>query len=95
MSGEDRLEIHLVPAGGGSADAQRGRILSVAEQHGEIVLYAQVDTEQPKVNRRVQFIDTGQSFKAEGLSQTATFVGTAKLADGALMFHVFTEPEKR
>lgn len=62
-------------------------ILSVAEQYGEIVLYANVDPEADLIPYHISVRGTGHS--AVGLRHK--FLGTVKLADGALMFHVFGE----
>lgn len=62
------------------------RILSVCEQKGSIVVYALVDTEAVDVN--VQIWVRGTKYEAIELDKFA-FLGTVKLYDGELMFHVF------
>lgn len=64
-------------------------ILSVAEQHGNIVLYALVKPGETLTHRcEVWIIGTGHDVP---LAPSANFVGTVKLLNGALMFHVFAE----
>ena len=59
-------------------------ILSVEEQYGDIVLYALVDTEEAKMQPRTIYIHgTGHEVYGE------YFIGTVKLLEGSLMFHVF------
>jgi hypothetical protein len=66
------------------------KILSVAEQFQNIVLYAMVypDCRQGSVDRTIYIVGTGHD--AEHLYDK-TFIGTVKLAEGALMFHIFTD----
>lgn len=68
------------------------RILSVAEQRGQLVLYAIVDTEdklnQP-VDVEVLIIGTGHPIQ---IISGFDFVGTVKMFDGELMWHVFVKP---
>lgn len=62
-------------------------ILSVTEQYGDIVLYANVDSEADLIPYHISIRGTGHN--AVGLKHK--FLGTVKLVDGALMFHVFGE----
>lgn len=64
-----------------------GRFLSAAEQYGKIVVYALVDPTSAPVDRSVWIFGTGHEVPAEVTG--AEFLGTVKLADGRLMFHVF------
>ena len=66
------------------------RILSVAEQYGKIVIYAIVDTELAGHDYFKFYIrGTGHPF---GINLVmARFLGTVKLYDGAIVFHVFYE----
>ena len=61
-------------------------ILHVAEQHGGICLWAQVETEAPTVTRRFRIAGTGHPL---GNDAAGNYCGTAHLANGALVFHVF------
>lgn len=68
-------------------DAQ---ILCVKEQHGEIVLYARVDTANHPVSRTIYCQGTG--LNADGL-EFADWIDTVLLAKGNLVFHFFADPE--
>ena len=63
------------------------RILSVETQRANIVLYALVDTDTPGKTHLTVYI-RGTGYPADGL-QDATFIGTVKMLDGALMYHIF------
>lgn len=63
------------------------RVLSVENQMERLVLYALVDTQAPKMERTVHIRGTGHPI-APRLIQ-AEFIGTVKMVDGALMWHVF------
>lgn len=60
-------------------------ILSVREQKETICLWALVDPSAPKETRRFVAFGTGHDIPDESLS----FVGTAHLQGGALVFHIF------
>ena len=65
-------------------------VLSVVEQHQDIVMYAVVDVEQENT-QEIEFLllGTGQFFNiALG---DYTFLNTVKLSGGNLMLHVFVE----
>ena len=63
------------------------KILSVSSQGNQIVLYAEIDTKSMLLREVAVWIHgTGHEKKAY---DTSTFIGTVKLLDGALMFHVF------
>lgn len=70
-------------------------ILSIAEQDNQIVLYAIVNPmETEKLEERIiRIIGTGHTFTSTELINM-TFIGTVKLHNGALMFHVFEKREK-
>lgn len=61
--------------------------LSVESQKDDIVLYAMVDDSQPNMmNIHIKVVGTGHDISdMRGFS----FLGTVKLFDGTLMFHVF------
>ena len=67
------------------------QILSVKEQFGGIVIYALVDPGELK-RSMVQFrvFGTGHPLPPEAIAGVR-FLGTIKLKDGKLMFHVFVE----
>ncbi len=68
----------------------RAKILSVGTQHGNICMWAYVDTNEKRTRvRRFVVCPTG-----EDIPQNAeSFLGTVKLYDGALIFHVFEVKE--
>jgi len=64
------------------------KILSVESQDEDIVLYAMVDTEQAK--KWVTMIRIyGTGFQLTKDIDEFNFLGTVKLDEGKLMFHVF------
>lgn len=63
------------------------QLLSVAEQYENIVLYALVDTKEAKT-KDVTIIIHGTGHNADDVD-AAHFLGTVKLMNGGLMFHVF------
>jgi hypothetical protein len=67
------------------------RVISVAEQNNQIVLYAILDTNAPTVFRKVSVVGTGHTLSEEVASWQS--VGTVKLHGGTLMFHVFVSDE--
>lgn len=72
------------------------KILSVAEQHGEMVLYALVNPDASEdLCRRVWVLGTGHDLPNDLVQQyeggTAFIVGTVKLEEGTLMFHIMAE----
>jgi hypothetical protein len=64
------------------------RILSVEAQFGSIVIYAMVEPGATEVKRTFYVVGTGHS--ADHVN-CRPFIGTVKMADGGLMFHVFTD----
>jgi hypothetical protein len=65
------------------------KILSVAEQNNQIVLYALVNTSEERIEQWLIFM-RGTGHDAEDMENTR-FLGTVKLRNGSLMFHVFCE----
>ena len=63
-------------------------VLSVVEQHQDIVMYAVADVEQENT-QEIQFLllGTGQIF--DNTLDGYSFLNTVKLSDGAIMVHVF------
>ena len=59
-------------------------LLAVACQHGRLVLWARVEPTSALVNRFIYVCGTGNPAPI-----AARFVGTAVMADGALVWHVF------
>lgn len=64
------------------------RILSVQEQRNKIVVYALVDTENTVLNA-YEFGMNGTGNPVTFDIDNFEFLGTVKLSDGQLMFHVF------
>ena len=62
-------------------------ILSVAEQYNRIVLYAIVDSEAETKPHHISVRGTGHELN----DKEGRFIGTVKLYNGDLMFHVFCE----
>jgi hypothetical protein len=73
----DTIEMQRVamPAG--------GRPLFVAEQHGQLTLWALVDVDAPPVPRTLLIVGAGH------LAAAGEYIGSAMLAAGNLVFHVF------
>jgi len=66
-------------------------ILSVAEQRDDVVLYVLIDTTVTETEPRTIYVHgTGHNVFGENLR----FIGTVKLYEGSLMFHVFEEVSK-
>lgn len=64
-------------------------VLSVAEQDSHIVLYALVDTvEKEKETHLIRIVSTGHPLPENFLLEFS-FIGTVKMMNGQLMFHVF------
>jgi hypothetical protein len=64
------------------------RILSVANQRENMCLWALVNTEQARTERRIIVIK-GTGHSAEDIMSNDIFLGTVLLHNGDLVFHVF------
>jgi hypothetical protein len=62
-----------------------GEILHVAEQVGNVCIWALVDTDAPMIKRRFAVIPTGETCPYT----REQYIGTAKISDGRLVFHIF------
>lgn len=62
-------------------------VLSVQEQRNEVVIYAITDSEHPLINHEIRVIGTGHTIDFNVAKYG--FLGTVKLYNGELMFHVF------
>ena len=60
-------------------------VLTVAEQHGAVCLWALVDRDAPMVQRTFRVVATGEPFDAADL----VFTGTVLMQGGAFVVHVF------
>lgn len=78
---EAGAQLLSMPTGAGALAAQA--------QHGAPCIWALVDPTARKVQRTAVVVGTGHTFAPCDLQ----YVGTVQLADGALVFHVFLEPE--
>lgn len=65
------------------------KILSVANQHDNIVMYALVDPEKTAKRLDIRVCGTGHAL--DNRIEQMTFIGTVSLHGGRLMFHVFYE----
>lgn len=65
------------------------KILSVANQHDSIVMYALVDPEKTTKRLNIRVCGTGHTL--DDHIEQMTFIGTVNLHGGRLMFHVFYE----
>lgn len=73
------------------------QLLSVAEQYGKIVLYSLVrPSEKARLDYyTVSIVGTGHPIGEDRPCGKSNFLGTVKLLDGAIMFHVFAEFKER
>ena len=65
----------------------RSKVLSVAEQNGQLCLWALVDPMQKKHPRSFRIAGTGHPIDTEDCG--VSLVGTVITAGGALVWHVF------
>jgi len=65
-------------------------VLSVVEQHQNIVVYALVDVEKENT-QEIQFLLLGTGLNFDGVLGSHSFLNTVKLLDGDIMVHVFVE----
>jgi hypothetical protein len=71
------------------------KILSVIEQHGEIVMYALMCKDAPTVPKTIDIYGTGHDVRdkrtdfCDGLSEPGIFIGTVSTENGSLIWHVF------
>lgn len=66
-------------------------LLSVAEQYGEIVVWAWVDPDVPMVTRNLYVVGTGSP--ADHIADLP-FVGTVVMMSGTLVLHIFDGGEE-
>jgi len=65
------------------------RFLHAAEQNGMIMVWAEVDTRQPPVRRRLHVVGTGGS-----VPDFAEHIGSLLLDGGMLVFHIYVETKE-
>lgn len=71
--------VHSIPVG--------AKFLHLREQHGGIAMWFEVDPRAATEQRGFQLFGTG--IQAQGLSEGLEYRGTAILADGRLVLHVY------
>lgn len=83
---------YQLPAGDDAVDLMFPEdpvILSVAEQDGALVMWAQVDDTRPERPRRIFMCGTGRALNiTEAVGRGARFIGTAVMR-GGLVWHVY------
>lgn len=62
------------------------QVLTVQMQHDKPRLWALVDPEAPRADRRFQVVGTGHKFNPK---PSAHYLGTFQMQSGAFVFHVF------
>lgn len=62
---------------------KNARVITVQNQRGVVTLWAEVDADEPRVNRVFRIIGTGHSFDRTGLRHA----GTVQV--GALVWHIY------
>lgn len=65
------------------------RVLTVAEQHGETQLWADVDADARSELRTFRVIGTGHPVDRDDLPYADEYITTYQLLGGSLVFHVF------
>lgn len=73
----------LIPVG--------AEILSVQAQHGEVVMWAKVDTDAMVASRHFGVFGTGHPLPDKPLQ----FIATTQMLGGALVWHVFEYVEEK
>lgn len=63
-------------------------ILCVKPQHGDVFMWALVDTGAEKEERNFILLETGQQW-LDNFPPLGKYVGTYQLGDGHLVFHLF------
>lgn len=67
---------------------QGAEILSVASQHGQIVLWAKVDPQAPTEKRTIIGFGTGHDIPD---NLNLSFIGTVMFSNGNFVFHIFEQ----
>lgn len=73
---------------GGRIYMHPGRIIHVEAQRDSICLWALVDPDKPKIERRFYSVVTGQE-----VPEDAVYIGSALLFGGSFVAHVFLKDE--
>ena len=84
---------HIDNSNSGIIEGPITKILTAQEQHGSIVVWAEVDTEKENKVFDFMIIGTGWPLDApknkECVLDTHNYLSTVQLAGGALVFHVY------
>lgn len=62
-----------------------GLIRYVGEQHNEICLWVEVDTDNEAINREFKIYGTGHNIPEDWIG----YLGSVKIDEGRLVFHVY------
>jgi len=65
------------------------RFLHVANQHGDITVWAEVETERPECMTVLYVVGTGE----EVPDGATTYIGSALMASGNFVFHIYQGDE--
>ena len=71
------------------------KLLTAQVQHGDIVVWAEVDTEKP--NRKFQVIPIGTGWPLDApagkecILDSHTYISTVQMGGGALIFHIYAK----
>lgn len=76
----------LIPSG--------GKILHVDEQEGEIYIWIEVDTSNKVEERKFTVFGTGNQMPEEKENIKYQHLGTVKINNGALIWHIYETLEK-
>ena len=63
-------------------------VLHVAEQNGELCLWAEVDIENNPVERMFEVFGTGHNIDSQ-IGTYRSYLGTSMMCDGDLVWHVY------
>lgn len=71
------------------------KLLTAQVQHGDIVVWAEVDTEKPNRKFHIMPIGTGWPLDApagkECVLDSHTYISTVQMGGGALIFHIYAK----
>ena len=81
----------IMNAADGIIEGPITKLLHVAEQHGTICVWAEVDTDGPQRKFQVMPIGTGWDLSSKNtcVLDSHTYIGTVMLMNGNLVFHVY------
>jgi hypothetical protein len=83
----------ITNSNGGIIEGPITKLLTAQEQYGNIVVWAEIDTDKPNVKYRVMPVGTGWPLDpSDGkpcILDEYTYLSTVQLVTGALVFHVY------